>query len=60
MDQQQVRLNVAFTITRPVAGKVMIAVARIQRLIGRQSEVFAMSLNICVATYSQQLLKVLL
>ena len=38
VDQQQVGLDVAFTVARPIAGKVVIAVARIEGLIGRQRD----------------------
>ena len=35
VNQQQVGLDVAFAIARPIAGKIMIAVTSIQWLIGR-------------------------
>jgi hypothetical protein len=38
IDQQQVRLDVAFPIACPIARKIVIAVAGIQRLIHRQSD----------------------
>ncbi len=38
VDQQQVGLDVAFPITGPVAGKIVVAVAHIQGLIGRQRD----------------------
>ncbi|SMH66227.1 protein of unknown function [Acidithiobacillus ferrivorans] len=38
IDQQQVGLDVALTVARPIAGKVVIAVACIEGLIGRQCD----------------------
>ncbi|EFF46458.1 hypothetical protein XAUC_31650 [Xanthomonas citri pv. aurantifolii str. ICPB 10535] len=38
VDQQQVRLDVTFPIARPIAGKIVIAIACIERLIGRQCD----------------------
>jgi len=38
IDQQQVGLDMALTVARPIAGKVVIAVACIEGLIGRQCD----------------------
>ena len=36
--QQQVGLDVAFAVARPIAGKIVVAVSHIQGLIGRQRD----------------------
>lgn len=36
VDQQQVGLDVTFAVARPIARKIVVAITRIQRLIGRQ------------------------
>lgn len=38
VDQQQVGLDVAFAVARPIAGKIVVAVSHIQGLIGRQRD----------------------
>jgi len=38
VDEQQVRLDVAFAIARPIAGEIMIAMPRLQRLIVRKNQ----------------------
>ena len=36
IDQQQVGLNVTFTVTSPIAAQVMVAISGIEWLVGRQ------------------------
>jgi len=36
VDQQQVGLDMAFAVARPIAAQIVVAIASIQRVIGRQ------------------------
>jgi hypothetical protein len=45
VDQQQVGLDVAFAVARPIAGKIVVAVSHIQGLIGRQRDQNRLSLE---------------